>query len=97
MKNITVEDYFFQNPHWVTELTILRALIDETELKENIKWGMPVYTLKNKNVVGLAAFKTHFGLWFYKGSLMPDPDDILANAQGGKQKACDIYISYKDQ
>ncbi|MBW8752809.1 MAG: YdeI/OmpD-associated family protein [Sphingomonadales bacterium] len=42
----------------------LRAVIHAAlpEVEETIKWGMPHFTLKGKNVAGLAAFKAHAAL-----------------------------------
>jgi uncharacterized protein YdeI (YjbR/CyaY-like superfamily) len=54
-------------------------LLVATELEETIKWGIPVYTIKNKNVVGLSAFKDYFGRWFYQGTFLEDPAQVLIN------------------
>lgn len=42
-------------------LTQLRALVHKVvpEAVETIKWGMPHFTYKGKNLAGLAAFKAH--------------------------------------
>lgn len=82
----TVDEFFSKVKHYQKELSILRALMDKTELVESIKWGMPVYTINGKNVVGLGAHKSYFGLWFYNGSFLSDPNKILINAQEGKTK-----------
>ena len=37
--------------------------------------------------MGLGGFKTYFGLWFYQGALLTDPQGVLVNAQEGKTKA----------
>ena len=42
---------------WGEELAILRGIIQKTELIETNKWGGEVYTINNKNVLGLAGFK----------------------------------------
>ena len=80
------EAYVAEHPHWSAGLATLRDLLLETELEEKIKWGIPVYCLDNKNVVGLAGFKHKYGLWFYQGSFLSDPAKILVNAQEGKTK-----------
>ena len=82
----TVDEFFSKVMHYQKELSILIALMDKTELVESIKWGMPVYTINGKNVVGLGAHKSYFGLWFYSGSLLSDPNNVLINAQEGKTK-----------
>ncbi|MFZ0490545.1 MAG: DUF1801 domain-containing protein, partial [Salegentibacter sp.] len=63
------EEYIAKHQKWDEELNILREMLLSTELGESIKWGAPVYTLNNKNVVGLGAFKNHCGLWFFNGAL----------------------------
>ncbi len=56
-------------------------------MKETIKWGAPVYTLDYKNIVGLGAFKSYVGLWFFQGALLNDEKKKLINAQEDKTKA----------
>jgi uncharacterized protein YdeI (YjbR/CyaY-like superfamily) len=81
------DDFFDQQDQWRNELNILRSILHETELEEVIKWNFPCYTLKNKNVVGIGAHKSYFGLWFFQGVFLNDPDKVLINAQEGKTKA----------
>ncbi len=81
----TAQDYIkHQDKAHFNLLTTLLNLLEETELKESIKWGIPVFTLKNKNVIGLISLKSWVGLWFYQGSLLSDPLSVLVNAQEGK-------------
>ena len=88
MKKVNkVEEYIEKHAEWATELNLLRQLISETELEETIKWGAPTYTLKGKNVVGLGAFKSYVGIWFFQGALLSDPKGLLINAQEGTTKA----------
>jgi len=69
-------------------LKVLRPIIKaHPELDETIKWGIPCYTFKGKNVLGLAIFKNFSSIWFYQGALLQDPANILTNAQEGKTKA----------
>ena len=82
----SVDEFFATTKHYVQELKRLRSLVDQTELVESIKWGMPVYTINGKNVVGLGAHKSYFGLWFYNGAFLSDPSNVLINAQEGKTK-----------
>lgn len=78
------EEYINKHVQWKSELGKLREIFLSTELTETIKWGAPTYTLNGKNVVGMAAFKNHYALWFYKGSLLKENTDLLINAQEGK-------------
>ena len=82
MKKVySVEEYIETNTHFGEELTILRNLINSTELNETIKWSAPVYDLNGKNVLGLGAFKKHFCIWFFNGVFLKDQHNFLINAQ----------------
>ncbi len=83
----TVDEYLENAGRWRDELTTLRKLLRATELEETVKWGAPCYTFNGQNVVGLAAFKSYFGLWFFQGALLEDTKDVLVNAQEGRTKA----------
>ena len=80
----TVDDFFANARNWPTELGLLRTILTTTQMVEELKWGMPCYTLEGKNLVGINGFKTYFGLWFYQGALLTDPASVLINAQQGK-------------
>jgi len=83
----SVDAYFEGEHHFKDGINQLRELAKKTETIETLKWGMPVYTINNKNVFGIARFKNHFGIWFYNGAYMNDPKEVLENAQEGKTKA----------
>lgn len=83
----TVEDYLARHEQWLTPLIQFREILLKTELEESIKWGAPVYSLDGKNVVGLGAFKSYVGLWFFQGAFLKDEQKVLVNAQEGKTKA----------
>ncbi len=82
MKKVSsVEEYIEENSHFGEALSLLRDLINTTELEETLKWNAPVYTLNGKNVVGLGAFKNHFGIWFFNSVFLKDKDNLLEQAQ----------------
>ncbi|NQX78261.1 YdeI/OmpD-associated family protein [Gilvibacter sp.] len=81
-----IEAYLAKNNHWEQELTQLRSLLQQTEAVETVKWAIPSYTVGGKNVMGIGAFKNHFGLWFFNGSFLSDPKGVLGNAQEGKTR-----------
>lgn len=62
---------------WEQELAKLRSILLESELTEELKWGVPCYTLNNNNVILIGAFKEYCSLSFMKGALMNDPAGIL--------------------
>jgi len=83
----TVDEYVQTAPMWRSELKQLRKILRATDLEETVKWGAPCYTFDGKNVVGLGAFKSYLGLWFFQGALLSDKKKVLINAQKGKTKA----------
>jgi len=88
MKYAKTVDEFLGNHHkWLPILEHLRNILLSTEMEETIKWGAPTYTVNKKNIVGLGAFKSYAGLWFFQGALLEDPHKILINAQEGKTNA----------
>lgn len=88
MKNSkSVSEYILAHKDWMTELEILREIVLGCGLTETIKWGSPVYTSNGKNIVGIGAFKSYCGLWFFQGALLKDEANKLMNAQEGVTKA----------
>jgi uncharacterized protein YdeI (YjbR/CyaY-like superfamily) len=83
----TVDEYILNALNGREILIALRELLLTTELTETVKWGIPVYTLNDKNVAGIAAFKSYTGLWFYQGTFLKDEAGVLINASEGVTKA----------
>lgn len=56
----------------------LREIIHQAspEITETIKWNFPVFVYKG-TVCHFASFKQHCAFGFWKGSLLPDPENIL--------------------
>jgi uncharacterized protein YdeI (YjbR/CyaY-like superfamily) len=73
--------------NWREELEILRQILLESELTEDLKWGVPCYTLNNKNVIMLSALKESCVISFLKGSLMADSAGILQKPGENSQTA----------
>jgi len=83
----TPEEYIAKNKDWQQSLILLREILLSTQMRETIKWGVPVYTFEGKNIVGITAFKLYVGLWFFQGAMLKDKKKKLINAQAGKTKA----------
>ena len=83
----TADEFFEKAPLWRSELKALRKILLTCGLDEQVKWGGPCYTVKGVNVVGLGAFKSYFGLWFFQGALLTDAKKVLVNAQEGRTRA----------
>jgi uncharacterized protein YdeI (YjbR/CyaY-like superfamily) len=76
----TVPDIISEMDPWVDGLMLLREIILSTGLKEEIKWGGPIYTLNGKNVLAIGGFKNYFTIWFHNGAFLSDPQKVLVNA-----------------
>ncbi|MFI0430130.1 YdeI family protein [Mariniflexile sp. HMF6888] len=82
MKKVnSVEEYIEEHTLFSDALTLLRSIINSTELEESIKWNAPIYALDGKNVIGLVAFKHYFGVWFFNGVFLKDEKNLLQSAQ----------------
>lgn len=74
---------------WHPILVSMRELAAECMLTEEVKWSVPCYTLKGKNVLMIHAFMEYCSIMFMKGSLLTDPENILHrqtdNVTAGRQ------------
>ena len=77
----TVDEYLDRADEHRGALEKLRRILVASELEETVKWGGPCYTWNGKNVVGIGAFKSYFGLWFHQGALLKDDKKVLIAAQ----------------
>ncbi len=59
-------------------LDIMRAMLLESGLTEELKWGKPAYTLAGATVALLYDFKDSAAMGFWKGVLLADPAGLLA-------------------
>jgi len=82
-----VDTYINKHTKWSKELSSIRSVFQQTELNEEIKWGVPTYTLQGSLVAGLGAFKNHYAIWFHQGVFLKDTNKKLINAQEGITKA----------
>ncbi|MCB0509481.1 MAG: YdeI/OmpD-associated family protein [Chitinophagales bacterium] len=72
---------------WRKEIELLREIALKSGLKEELKWSIPCYTYKQKNVLMLAAFKEFCSLSFFKGALLKDDKKLLEKAGENTQAA----------
>ena len=85
--NLKVDQYFSKAGKWKSELTMLRDIVVETGLKEELKWGAPCYTYEKSNVIILGEFKECAVLSFFKGALLKDSRGILVKPGENTQSA----------
>ncbi|EAQ41509.1 YdeI family protein [Polaribacter sp. MED152] len=85
--NKEITEYITKQDFWKEELVLLRSILNELPLVEDIKWGIPAYIFNGKNILGMSAFKNYVGLWFHQGVFLKDKANLLINAQENKTKA----------
>lgn len=82
-------DFYFNKGQWQKELELLRTIVNDCGLTEELKWGCPCYTFGKSNIVLIHVFKEYCALLFFKGALLNDADGILiqqtANVQAARQ------------
>ena len=91
--NPEVEWFFEKDTQWQEEYLMLRKIILDCGLKEELKWGVPCYTLSGKNVVLMHGFKEYCALLFHKGALLKDTDSILVQQTENVQAARQIRFT----
>lgn len=87
--NPSVDWFFNKTTKWQDEYAALRAIVQQCNLTEELKWGCPCYTLNKANVVLIHGFKDYCALLFMKGTLIKDEKRLLiqqtANVQDRRQ------------
>ncbi len=83
-------DFFFNKASaWQAEYEKLRTIALDCGITEELKWGVPCYTVNNSNVVLIHGFKEYCALLFHKGVLLKDTHNILIqqteNVQAARQ------------
>jgi uncharacterized protein YdeI (YjbR/CyaY-like superfamily) len=78
--NLKVNWFFDKSTKWQEAHQELREIALSFELKEELKWGCPCYTLDNNNVFLIHGFKDYCALLFMKGAIMKDPEKYFDSA-----------------
>ena len=91
--NPKVDWYFQKAKKWQEELEILRIIVLDCQLTEELKWGCPCYTLKNSNIVLIHTFKEYCAVLFFKGALLKDSKGILVQQTKNVQSARQIRFT----
>lgn len=87
--NAKVDAYLRETEKWRDEFVALRKIILASGLDEELKWGVPCYSLDGKNIILIHGFKEYCAVLFFKGALLKDPQGILViqteNVQAARQ------------
>ena len=79
---------------WHEELPLLRSIIRESGVTEEIKWSVPCYTHGGKNILMLSALKESVVISFFRGAQMKDLENILEKP--GENSRFARYIRFTD-
>jgi uncharacterized protein YdeI (YjbR/CyaY-like superfamily) len=91
--NPKVDFYFSKAKKWQEELEQLRMIVLDCGLTEELKWGVPCYTLQKGNIVLIHVFKEYCALLFFKGALLKDANGILIQQTENVQAARQIRFT----
>ncbi len=93
MMNPKVDFYFSKAKKWQDELNVLRPIVLDCELTEELKWGVPCYTFQKSNIVLIHVFKEYCAILFFKGALLKDKKNILIQQTKNVQAARQIRFT----
>lgn len=94
MVNEKVNWFFTKATQWKEEYGKLRSIILDCGLTEELKWGVPCYTFRAKNVVLIHGFKEYCALLFHKGALLKDTEGILIQQTENVQSARQMRFTH---
>jgi uncharacterized protein YdeI (YjbR/CyaY-like superfamily) len=85
--NPKVDDYLSNTTKFQKELELLRSIVLDCGLIEELKWGTPCYMFQKTNMILLGAFKDSCIISFLKGALLSDTENLLMKAGENTQAA----------
>lgn len=91
--NPKVDFFFNKDTKWQAAYKLLRTIILDCGLTEELKWGVPCYTHQKKNIVLIHGFKEYCAILFPKGALLNDPKGILIQQTENVQSARQIRFT----
>jgi uncharacterized protein YdeI (YjbR/CyaY-like superfamily) len=95
--NPKVDFYFNKANKWHEEIGLLRMIVLDCGLTEELKWGCPCYTFNNSNIVLIHVFKEYCAFLFFKGALLNDSDGILIRQTENVQAARQVRFTHVEE
>jgi uncharacterized protein YdeI (YjbR/CyaY-like superfamily) len=95
--NPKADFYFRKANRWQQELELLRTIVLDCGLNEEVKWGVPCYMYQKNNIVLIHTFKHYCALLFFKGVLLNDTNGILVQQTKNVQAARQIRFDSAKQ
>lgn len=92
--NQQVDQFINESDKWREEYAVLRGLLLDCGLTEELKWKQPCYMYKGKNLMLMSAFKDACFISFFNGTLMSDTNKILVSPGENSQSV--KYLKFKD-
>lgn len=86
-------DFYFSKGQWQKEIKLLRTIVLDCGLTEELKWGSPCYAFQKSNIVLIHVFKEYCALLFFKGALLQDAEGILIQQTKNVQAARQIRFT----
>lgn len=87
-------DFFFDKAEkWNKEYELLRSIILDCGLTEELKWGCPCYMYHESNIVLIHGFKEYCAILLFKGALLNDPEGIMVQQTKNVQSARQIRFT----
>ena len=91
--NPKVDWYFNKAEKWQEEIKKLRTIVLDSQLTEELKWGVPCYTFQKSNIVLIHVFKEYCAILFIKGALLHDVHGLLIQQTENVQAARQIRFT----
>lgn len=82
---------------WSEELLLLRSIMLDSPLTEEVKWGIPCYTFKGKNILTFSALKNECVIGFLKGALIQDKHGLLKPPGPNAHESRVLRFTHTDQ
>lgn len=95
--NPKVDFFFEKGGQWKSAYEQLRTLVLDCGLTEELKWGVPCYTINDNNVVLIHGFKDYCALLFHKGVLLKDTKQLLIQQTENVQAARQLRFTSVDE
>jgi len=83
--NPSVDPWFAKARPWQSEVALLREILLDCDVAEELKWGKPTYTADGANIVLIMPLKETCTLLFMKGALLEDAKGLLVQAGENSQ------------
>jgi uncharacterized protein YdeI (YjbR/CyaY-like superfamily) len=91
--NPKVDVFLRKAKKWQKEFRMLRTIVRDCGLTEELKWGCPCYTFQKKNIVLIHGFRDYSALLFFKGALLQDAKGLLIQQTKNVQAARQIRFT----